>query len=290
MRCSITIFLGVLTLTFFSLAQEANDRIDNLQLRNQQALDLAAEPIAKFDARYVEELGKLKATVQSRGDLNSALLIDSEIKEHLKKKERDFGNIPELFRLRKIYEEARSRLEKEVLSKKLSIHQQSLQKFDELSKGLTMDGDLAGALKCKEIKQSIVKAIETAVVLSSSNRESRFKAKVSATNFVGDPINTGVALVKGQAFSIVPNPKDKWTGGGSKRGVYCNYQGYPGNGGEWMQMRYQIGENKAVPVVSDAIQTAPSNGELKLFAEDGSAAGNAGDIRVEIIVNPNQSG
>jgi hypothetical protein len=90
---------------------------------------------------------------------------------------------------------------------------------------------------------------------------------------------TGVTLKKGERFQLFPNPDDKWTGGGSRARVFCDWQGY--SGGNWMKMFLKIGDH-VEPVASGQTVTSPNDGALELYAEDGKVAQNKGQIRVVI--------
>ena len=109
---------------------------------------------------------------------------------------------------------------------------------------------------------------------------------VQATNYDASPRATGIKLRKGQRFTLEPNAEDKWTGGGSKKGVFCDYKGYPDGGNIWMRLMWKIGKAKGEPVVSGKLLTAEEDGELLLFANDGGSDGNEGRIRVNVIISP----
>jgi hypothetical protein len=100
------------------------------------------------------------------------------------------------------------------------------------------------------------------------------------------PEATGITLKKGQKFSLDPNREDKWGGGGSKKGVLCDFLGYDSRGNKWMHMMYRIGEGKGTPVEEGKLETAQQDGELFLYAFDDKPAGNTGKIRVSVVVSP----
>ena len=108
--------------------------------------------------------------------------------------------------------------------------------------------------------------------------------QVEATQNRENPLMTSVKLQKGQCFVLEPYPQDKWTGGGSKSGVYCDYMGYADRGHNWMRLRYQIGGGTPVPVVRGLKYRAESGGVLKLFCTDGKMDDNKGGIRVVIKI------
>jgi len=100
------------------------------------------------------------------------------------------------------------------------------------------------------------------------------------------PKATGIMLKKGQKFSLEPNREDKWGGGGTKKGVLCDYMGYDDRGNTWMRMMFRVGKEEGSPVKLGHLQFAKQDGELTIYAFDGLPAGNTGEIRVSITVNP----
>jgi len=290
----IIFYTSIALISTFLAARESDDRIAKLQSSYEQSLAFVAEPLAELNRRYTEELEKLKKQYQVAGDLKSALLVDSELEEYSEDVERDFRTAAGLKRLRTIYDVNQTRLVQSLRDRQMDIHRKSIQKFGQLSLEFTKAGDLPAAVKCKEIKESIEKSLSEKKLegLDGNSLVSGVKQhneKVSSEHNADNPMKTGVTLLSGQKFKVLPNPEDKWSGGGSKQGVFCDYKGYPDRRNNWMRMFLQIADEKAVPVDPDLIQSAPVDGILKLYAEDGSAAGNVGEIRVEIVVDPESS-
>ena len=108
--------------------------------------------------------------------------------------------------------------------------------------------------------------------------------QVQATQNRVNPLTTGVTLQKGQCFVLEPYPQDKWTGGGSKSGVYCDYMGYADRGHNWMRLKYQTGGGTPMPVIGGLKCFADSTGVLKLFCTDSKTDDNNGRVRVLIRV------
>ena len=106
----------------------------------------------------------------------------------------------------------------------------------------------------------------------------RVQAKQNRRN----PFITNINLHKGEYFVLEPYPQDKWTGGGTKTGVYCDYMGYADRGNDWMRLKYQIGDGPLIPVVGGRKYRAGSGGLLKLFCADERVDDNKGRIRVLI--------
>lgn len=122
-------------------------------------------------------------------------------------------------------------------------------------------------------------------LVKTAPREKR-EIVVKAEDTGAAPRATGIKLQKGQRFSLKPSAVDKWTGGGTKKGVFCDYMGYDDRGNTWMRLMWRNGKGKEMPVVSGKILVAENDGELLLYANDGKAAGNEGEIRVNILVSP----
>lgn len=280
------------TFCFFAciaLAQDEKDPVTKLTSQYEQALDLASDPLKKLGASYVTQLGKLKQQVQQQGNLKLALKVETEIQSYEKEGRRDFADNKELLRLRDIYESNRTRLEKEVAAKQVDILRQAGTKFGELSKSLTQAGDLVAAVRSEEMRQTVAEKLRTleGAAVDEDLEEEKFRAVVSAENNEVEPFETKVELKKGQKYRLIPNPRDEWSGGGSQTDVFCDYKGYPGQKNQWMKMFSRIGgAGKAIPVEPENILTAESDGVLQLYAGDGSPAGNKGEIRVTILVNP----
>lgn len=110
---------------------------------------------------------------------------------------------------------------------------------------------------------------------------------VSAKRVRTNPLDTGIYLDKGQQFIVYPNLRDRWTGGGTKKGAGCDYRGY-GEGSRWMELTWRVGKTDG-PVKAGEKIIAPKRGKLLLFAWDQRNADNAGFIRCDVVVIPDQS-
>ena len=111
---------------------------------------------------------------------------------------------------------------------------------------------------------------------------SAVQVRVDATQNGVSPLVTNVMLRKGDSFRCEPYPGDGWTGGGTKRRVYCDYMGYPDSNVNWMRLHYQVGDEPPVPIEATKSYRAESDGMLKLFCEDGDIRDNQGSIGVSI--------
>jgi clan AA aspartic protease (TIGR02281 family) len=108
---------------------------------------------------------------------------------------------------------------------------------------------------------------------------------VAATHPETDPVPTQLHVAKGQIFTIVPEPNDRWAkGGGTHKGKFCDYHGYMSKP-EWLAMKWKIGASTGV-VVSGETVSAPEAGDLYLFCNDDKPALNRGSIRANVSVKP----
>lgn len=97
-----------------------------------------------------------------------------------------------------------------------------------------------------------------------------------------------VGLVKaGQVVTVEPI-KVYWTGGGSKAGKYCDWNGYPGSGNEgghpWMAVVAAVGKESHAPANNKLSFTVAADGMLVVYANDDKPEGNvgSGDVTVKV--------
>lgn len=270
----------------------ADDEIASLERRYEQALDLARQPIRTLETRYVEELEKLVARIQQSGDLEGALLVRDEIENFAVEKERDFSASPELARLREVYEESLARFEAEVLEKQADVARQTMQQLEDLRLSLTQAGELEQAQRAdarlKELAEKWADQQPSSLMPGGAVRE--VNATVRADRNRANPVDTGVQLTAGERYQIVPNERDRWSGGGTKRNETCDFRGYPDSRVNWMRMFSRLGEAQPVPVDPEQVLTADEDAALYLYAEDSGPDDNTGRIRVQIVVNPGAAG
>ena len=256
-----------------------------LTAKYETSLELAAEPLKELGNSYVAQLEKLKQAAQKKGDLELVLVIDAEIKTYADEGERDFSKNRELAELRRIYELNHQRRSGSVEASQKNVLHQAVEKFAALSRSLTQVGDLEAAVRSEKMRKEIADRLENFSVIRDDEKTHR--VVVSSLNNKADPLRSGVTLKNGQTCRLKPNRNDEWTGGGSKRGVYCDYRGYPGKSNQWMRMFYRIGDSGSIEAVDpEKVVIAPAEGELLLFVEDALIAGNDGEIRVAIVLNP----
>ena len=190
----------------------ADDEVTSLERRYEQALDLARQPIRTLEARYVEELKKLAARIQQSGDLDGALLARDEIENFAVEKERDFAGLPELARLREVYEENLARFEAEVLEKQADVARQAMQQLEALRISLTKAGELEQAQRAdarlKALAEQWADQQPRAVMPDAVARE--VNARVQAPPNRAKPLDSRVQLEAGERYQIIPNERDRW--------------------------------------------------------------------------------
>ena len=199
-------------------AQEG-DPVELLYQRSMQAIELADQPLEELNSRYVEELEKLKLKIQKKGDLETALKIQDEIKKH---KGAEFDTalkaVPELRRLREIYDSNRVRIKADVRQKQLAIMKDAAQKFSAFKTDLTKQGDLQRALKAEEYRQEMAALAARSATPSSVPRIAEVESEYQ---FV--PFSVGEKLFSNRPYQWKSVPKDfsgyavSLAAGGSKR-------------------------------------------------------------------------
>ena len=111
------------------------------------------------------------------------------------------------------------------------------------------------------------------------------KVRVPANAGPDNPVVVGTVKA-GQQVTIVPI-KVWWSGGGSKTGVYCDWNGYKGSGSKgmpWMVLVAAVGKSTFVPANNILTVTVPEDGTLVIYANDRKPQDNlgAGDITVTV--------
>ena len=92
-------------------------------------------------------------------------------------------------------------------------------------------------------------------------------------------------MTKGQKVTVAPI-KTWWTGGGSRKGEYCDWRGYPRKTRTrpWMTLVAAGGDASFAPENNALTFTAPADGKLVLYANDDRPEGNEGSALVTVIV------
>lgn len=110
--------------------------------------------------------------------------------------------------------------------------------------------------------------------------------KVSANALKANPVIVG-SVTAGQKVTITPK-KIWWSGGGSKKGQFCDWRGYDpehAKGIPWMALVAAVGANEFWAKDNTLSFTVPANGNLVLYASD-DKAGNEGEGNVVVTIAP----
>jgi hypothetical protein len=113
------------------------------------------------------------------------------------------------------------------------------------------------------------------------------KFTVPAASSRTKPVIVG-SVKAGQQVTITPI-RVHWSGGGSKKGVYCDWNGYPGkrdSGHTWMALVASVGKSTFAPKDNALSFTVPADGLLALYANDDSPEDNVGSGEVTVTVAP----
>lgn len=109
---------------------------------------------------------------------------------------------------------------------------------------------------------------------------------VPASALKGNPITIG-RVTLGQTVTIVPK-KVWWSGGGTKKGHYCDWRGYDpdkAKGIPWMALVAAVGLDEHWAKDNTLSFVVPANGTLVLYAND-EAPGNSGSAEVTVTIEP----
>ena len=201
-----------------TVSGQEEDPIDVQYRRVLQAIELANQPLEELSSSYVKQLEKLKEKAVMEGDLEKVLMIQEEIKNHRSdKEERDVNAVPELRRVREIYDENRLKRETGIREKQLGFMKAALQSFDESKLTLTREGDLPRALKAEQYREKLEKMIEHSIIPGDGPRHAEIGASYDFAPFeVGSKMFTN----RNYVWTVVP---EKFSGysisvapGGSK--------------------------------------------------------------------------
>ena len=110
--------------------------------------------------------------------------------------------------------------------------------------------------------------------------------KVPASALKENPVVVG-SVTAGQKVTVTPK-KVWWSGGGSKKGVFCDWRGYTPNqpnGIPWMALVAAVGTDEHWAKDNTLSFTVPANGMLVLYASDGKG-GIEGGGEVIVKIDP----
>ncbi len=112
------------------------------------------------------------------------------------------------------------------------------------------------------------------------------EVKISAMDGRAKPATIG-AVVAGQRVTIMPK-KVWWSGGGSRKGAFCDWRGYEGtnmSGKPWMALIAAVGSEESWPKDNTLSFTVSSAGVLTVFANDTAGEDNAGQGQVTVSIS-----
>ena len=99
-----------------------------------------------------------------------------------------------------------------------------------------------------------------------------------------------IATVSAGQKVIVVIGRVYWTGGGSKKGTFTNWQGFKNrlerNALPWMALVFAVGEQNFPPDKKEFTFTVPADGGLVAFANDGNPDGNSGRGEARVTIHP----
>ena len=126
-------FLSIVSLAFLVTGQEGQevDPVAKLQRDFEEAMKADGEPLAEFETRYLGKLKALQQTFELQGNLDGALKVKTEIEGHSKNFERNYRDLPDLFRLRKIYDDNMKRLRAEAAARQITTGQKFVKAFED---------------------------------------------------------------------------------------------------------------------------------------------------------------
>ena len=112
------------------------------------------------------------------------------------------------------------------------------------------------------------------------------RVHIPATSVGSNPVIVGMVKA-GQVVTVEPI-KVYWTGGGSKAGKYCDWNGYEESGNEgghpWMAVVAAVGKDSHAPAGNKLTFTVGADGMLVVYANDDKPEGNvgSGDVTVKV--------
>lgn len=118
---------------------------DLLEIVNTRLEEIEG-PEARFKEEYLNRLKKLQTATQQTGNLEHTLLVQEEIKSFQDSdKERDYAVVPELLKLRGIYDAQILKLHETEVKSRQTLYGSYFEKLEERKKRYTQSGNLDGA-------------------------------------------------------------------------------------------------------------------------------------------------
>jgi hypothetical protein len=192
----------------------------------------------------------------------------------------------ELVKLRTIYDNS---LRGEFQKVGKLYHGRLVELKDNFMEAKNLDGANAVDAEIKRLRETHGKMVVSKQAVAPQKKQLRDKTLMVIVNAWENskaPHATGIILRKGQKISLKPNTRHMWTGGGTKKGVYCDYMGYEDRGNSWMRLMSRIGKRGEKSVTAEELFTAENDGELFLYVNDGDVDTNRGAIGVVVEIDP----
>lgn len=130
-------------------AVQAQSPIEELETTYRAAITRAETPERDLLAKYIEGLRSLGERKRAEGDLEAVLTIHREIESAASDQKRDFEKIPDLKRLREIYESNLARIREQTVRETSRLRDAYRQRLSAETESLTRAGKIDEALLVK---------------------------------------------------------------------------------------------------------------------------------------------
>ena len=136
------------------------DPLDQLLADCEKAVSAESGSVAKFEANYVKRLTALQQDFELKGDLNKVLKVKAEIEGYSKDLKRDYADIPQLARIRKIYDDNITLIRAKAAKRRAAITVEYANKFNQQKVSLTKSGELDAALKADTFRKRLLQQFD----------------------------------------------------------------------------------------------------------------------------------
>ncbi len=140
-----------------------DDPLASLEAAMEKELSTVDDPIWKMQSSYVKALKNLEKDTIESGDLDNVLMVRKEIAEYREKGQRDYSSFAGLANLRGIYESSLSARQAEVHKDRAAIYHKYAGKFAEVTKELTIAGNLELAVKANSRQKALLEDAKLAM-------------------------------------------------------------------------------------------------------------------------------
>ena len=133
-------------------------------------LDSLKTSEAKFDELYQGHLTKLELEARKTGDLDLVLLVQDELKTFKEDKKRNYEALPELQKLRKVYESGLTETRARTQEKRNQLLGAYHEKLESLKRSRTKAGEIEAALSIDKEQKRVLGLIAASVENSAGGR------------------------------------------------------------------------------------------------------------------------